>query len=101
MDAVPVVGSLCWVRGIVRFCGGLATTFYYFNELSHDELHGTFAGNFRIGTEWFVWDSVSLRADIFGRMGSSQPSIGTTIATTDMPTPFAAGLAVMGLWSSD
>jgi hypothetical protein len=101
LQSIPLVGSFCWVRGIVRFCGGLATTLLYSNQSPHnDELHLMFGGNFRVGTELFVHGPFSIRADVFGRIAFAERRFGNPVAF-DGATPFAAGLAVMGVWSFD
>jgi hypothetical protein len=92
-QAIPLVGSLCWVHGNVRFCSGLATTILLSNRSSNnDDLHVTLGANFRIGTELFVRGPFSLRADVFGRLA---------FAYSNAPTPFAAGMAVMAAQSFD
>ena len=101
MHSFPLVGSLCLVRGVIRFCGGLATTIFYSNQSpAHDELHLMFGGNFRIGTELFVDGPLSIRADILGRFAFTHV-LGNAETALNTPTPFAAGLAVMGAWSLD
>jgi hypothetical protein len=95
--SIPLVLSLCLVRGIVRFCGGLATTIFSSNQSSpNDELRLLFGGNFRVGTELFVRGPISIRADVFARFAFAERRFGMATMTVDDPTPFAAGLAVMG-----
>jgi hypothetical protein len=101
LHSIPLVGSFCWVRGIVRFCGGLATTIFFSNQSSiNNELHVMFGGNFRVGTELFVRGPFSIRADVFGRIAFAQRWFANGVAF-DGATPFAAGLAVLGAWSFD
>ena len=100
--AIPLVTSLCWVRGIVRFCGSLATTFSYSNQSSNDDvLHMIFGGNFRVGTELFRKGSLSIRTDVFLRAAFVQRRFGKATAAIDETSPWAGGLAVMGLWAFD
>ena len=102
MHSVPLVGSLCWVRGIVRFCGGFATTISFSNQSPpNDPLQLMFGGNFRVGTELFNHGPLSIRADVFGRFAFAERRFGAATVTLEQPTPFAAGLAVMGAWSFD
>ncbi|MBK9266966.1 MAG: hypothetical protein IPM54_45225 [Polyangiaceae bacterium] len=98
--AIPLVGSLCLVRGVVRFCGGLATTVFYSKQSPiHDELHLMVGGNVRIGTELFVRGPFAIRADVFGRLAFAR--FGNATMAIDDPNRFAAGLAVMGAWLCD
>jgi hypothetical protein len=98
----PLVGSLCLVRGIVRFCGGLATTIFFSNQsLPNDELHLMFGGNFRVGTELLTHGPLSIRADVFARFAFAERRFGKATMTIDDPTPIAAGLAVIAAWSFD
>ncbi|MBK9262126.1 MAG: hypothetical protein IPM54_20270 [Polyangiaceae bacterium] len=100
--AIPLVGSLCLVRGAVRFCGGLATTALYSKQLPiHDELHLMIGGNVRIGTELFVRGPFAVRVDVFGRLAFVERRFGGATLALDVPTPFAAGLAVLGAWLCD
>jgi hypothetical protein len=97
----PLVGSLCWVRGTIRFCGGLATTIFFSNQSPalNDELHLMFDANLRVGTELLTRGPFSIRADVFVRLAFAQRTFGK--AKIDDPTPFGAELAVMGAWSFD
>ncbi|MBK9266463.1 MAG: hypothetical protein IPM54_42580 [Polyangiaceae bacterium] len=98
--AIPLVGSLCLVRGVVRFCGGLATTAFYSNQSpNHDDLHLMFGGNFRVGTQLFVRGPFSIRADVLARIAFADKRFGKATMAIDDPRTFAAGLAVMGAWS--
>lgn len=102
LHSIPLVSSLCWLRGNVRFCGGLATTIFYANQSpAHDELRLMLGPNFRMGTELFVHDRFSIHADIFGRYALAQRRFGTATVAPDEPTPFAGGLAVLGVWGVD
>ena len=102
MQSIPFVGSLCLARGIVRFCGGLATTILFTNQSSdNDELQLMLGGNFRVGTQLFTHGTFSIRADLFGRFAFAQRAFGKTTMTFEAPTPFTAGVAVMGMWSFD
>ncbi len=100
MHSIPLVGSLCLVQGILRFCGGLATVMVYSNPtVANETLNILFSGNFRVGTEFPVRGPFSIRADVFGRLAFAQRRFGKTPVALDEPTPFAAGLAVMGAWA--
>jgi hypothetical protein len=100
LHSIPLAGSFCWVRGIVRFCGGLATTILLSNQSSdNDPLHVMFGPNFRVGTELFTRGPFAIRADVFGRLAFAQRKFGATTMTLDDPTRFAAGLAVTGAWA--
>jgi len=102
LHSIPLVGSLCLVRGIVRFCGGLATTIFFSNEsAANDELHLVLGGNFRVGTEFHIHGPFSIRADVFGSVAFAQRRFGKATMALDEPTPFAAGLAVTAAWSFD
>jgi hypothetical protein len=101
-QSIPIVGSICWVRGDVRFCGGMATTFLFSNETTKpDFLHLIFSPNFRLGTELFNRGPFSLRADVFARFAFEQQSFGRTTQRIDEGAPFAAGMSVLGLWAVD
>lgn len=98
----PIDASFCWVQRIVRFCGGLSTTILFSNpSRTNDELHFQLGGNLRIGTELFHHGPFSIRADIFGRAVLARRPLGKTLGVTDEPTPFAGGVAVMGVRSFD
>lgn len=102
MHSVPVVGSLCWVEGNIRFCGGLATTISFSNQSPpNDEWHLMFGGNIRVGTELFRHGPFSIRADVFGRFAWTERGFGLAVGALDTPAPFAAGVAVMGVASFD
>lgn len=102
VHAIPFVGSLCWVRGIVRFCGGLSTTIFLTNQsAANDALHILLGGNIRVGTELFSYGAFSIRADVFGRMNPASRELGKALGVVDKPTPFAGGGAILGLWSFD
>jgi len=91
LHSVPLVGSFCWVRGIVRFCGGLASTIFSSNQSSNnDPLHLMFGANFRVGTELFTRGPFAIRADVFGRFAFAQRKFGNATMALDDPTPFAA-----------
>jgi len=102
VHSIPLVGSLCWVRGIVRFCGGLASTLSISNQSSeNDALHWVIGGNFRVGTELFNHGPFSIRADVFLRSAFIQRRFGKTTAAVEEASPLAGGLAIMGLWAFD
>lgn len=102
LHSIPLVGSLCWVRGIVRFCGGFASILSISNQSSeNDALHFMFGGNVRVGTELFNSGPFSIRADVFLRTGFIERKFGKTAAALDEPSPLTGGLAIMGLWAFD
>jgi hypothetical protein len=102
IHSVPLVGSLCWVHGIVRFCGGFATTILFSNQSSpNDPLKLMFGGNFRIGTELFNRGPFSIRADVFGRLAFAERAFGPATITFGETTQLTAGLALLGAWSFD
>lgn len=102
IHSVPLVGSLCWVNGIIRFCGGFATTILFSNQSSpNDPFKLMFGGNFRIGTELFNRGPFSIRADVFGRLTFAERSFGPATLTFGETTQFIAGLALLGAWSFD
>lgn len=100
LHSIPIVTSLCWVRGVVRFCGGLATTLLFANQLPNHEIRMVGA-NFRVGTELFNRGPFSIRADVFGRIAFAQQTLDTIIDRGDKASPFRGGVAVMGLWGFD
>ncbi|HRI65258.1 MAG TPA: hypothetical protein PK156_13510 [Polyangium sp.] len=100
--SIPLVGSLCWVQGIVRFCGGFSTSVFFSNQPpENDELRLMLGGNFRVGTELLSHGPFSIRADVFGRLAFAQRRFGKATVALDEPTPFAAGVAVIGVWAFD
>ena len=100
--SIPLVGSLCWVQGIVRFCGGFSTTVFFSNQSpENNDLRVMLGGNFRVGTELFSQGPFSIRADVFGRFAFVQRRFGKATVALDEPTPFAAGVAVLGGWGFD
>lgn len=102
VHSIPLDASLCWVRGIVRFCGGLSTTILFSNQsYTNNELHVLLGGNLRVGTELFNRGPFSIRADVFGRLMVAPQSLGNPLGVTDEPTPFAGCVAVMALWAFD
>ena len=68
-------------------------------SFTHGELHLTLGGNFRVGTELFSRGPLSIRADVFGRVTIAPRPLSKPLSVSDEPTPFAGGVAVMGLWS--
>ncbi len=98
--SIPLVGSLCWAPGIVRFCGGFATTILFSNQSSNSELR-MFGPNLRVGTELFNHGPISLRADVFGRIALIQQTFGQTIRGLDEASPFMGGVSVLGAWAAD
>ena len=102
LHSVPLVGSFCWVRGIVRFCAGLSSTIFLLNQSSDNApLHIMFGANFRVGTELFTRGPSFIRADVFGRIAFAERTFGKAMVALDDATPFAAGLAVMAGRSFD
>jgi len=102
MHSIPLVGSLCLERSVIRFCGGLATMIFYSNHLpTNEELLLMFGGNLRVGTELLARGPLSVRADVFGRVAFAQRAFGKSTLALDDPAPFAAGAVVMGTWSID
>lgn len=100
LQSIPLVQSLCLVRGNVRFCGGMATTFLYSNQTAYnDDLRLMFGGNFRVGTELLVRGPLSIRVDVFGRFVLSERRFGQAMMALEDPAPITAGLAIMGAWS--
>jgi hypothetical protein len=100
--AFPLVGSLCLVRGIVRFCGGLATVIVYSNQSPANEaLDLLSGGNFRVGTDLYVDGALSIRADVFGRFAFAHRRFGDTAMVIDGPSALAAGVTVTAGWSLD
>lgn len=100
VQAIPVIGSACWVRGIVRFCGGFAATILFSNQLPNQESH-LFGPNIHFGTELFHRGSLSIRADVFGRVAAYRKSFGAKNEILDRVLPFMAGVAMMGMWAGD
>lgn len=100
VQAIPVIGSACWVRGIVRFCGGLALTILSSNQFPNQESR-MLGPNVRMGAELFERGQLSIRADVFGRVAARQNSIGVKNEPLDRVLPFTAGMAVMGMWAAD
>ncbi len=100
LHSIPLVTSLCWVPGIVRFCGGLSTTILFSNQLPNHESR-VFGPNFRVGTELCNHRRFSLRADVFGRIALTQETFGRTIAMVDDASQFTGGVAVLGVWAPD
>ncbi len=98
--AIPLVGSLCWVRDNVRFCGGVATTIVFSNQLPNHESR-VFGANFRVGTELFNRGPFLIRADVFGRVALAQRTFGGTINMLDEASPVTGGVAVIGGWALD
>lgn len=102
VQAVPLVGSACWVRGIVRFCGGVATTILVSNEISkYDSLHVMFGPNVLMGTEFFNHGPFSIRADVFGRVAIAERTFGLATTARQEAVPFNAGVALMAFAASD
>lgn len=100
LHSIPLDTSLCWIRGIVQFCGGLSTTFLFTNQsFTRDELQFMLGGNLRLGTELFRHGSFAIRADIFGRLHIAPRQFAQVLGVMDEPTPFAGGVAVMGVWA--
>lgn len=100
-QSIPLVGSLCLVRGIVRFCGGLATTVFSLNQSSrNNELQFQFAPNFRVGTEWYARGAFSLRGDVFMRFAIAERTIGNGEVVRHDAGPVVGGLAILGVWTA-
>lgn len=100
--SIPLDTSLCWVRGIAQFCGGLSTTILFPNQsFTRNEWLMMLGGNLRLGTELFRHGPFSIRADIWGRLNIAPQSISKTMGIIDGPTPFAGGVAVLGIWAID
>jgi hypothetical protein len=90
------------LNGIVRFCGGFATTILFSNQSSpNDPLKLMFGGNIRVGTELFNRGPFSIRADVFGRLTFAERSFGPATIAFGETTQFTAGLALLGAWSFD
>lgn len=102
VHSIPMAASLCWVQGILRFCGGVSTTIFLTNRSrTNDELLMMLGGNLRLGTELFRHGSFSIRADVFGRLIFAPQQFGKALGVIDEPTPFAAGVAVMAMRAFD
>ncbi len=93
LRSLPLVTSLCWVLGRVRFCGGLATTILSSSKLPNSEVR-IFGPNLRVGTELFNGGPFSIRADIFGRFALTQRTFGTTIDIVAGAPPISGGVAI-------
>lgn len=100
MQAIPLVGSGCWVRGAVRFCFGFATTNVFSNQLSNHEVR-LFGPNVRLGTELFHGRYYSIRADVFGRVVLAQHTFGSASGTLNGAPPLSGGVAVIASRSFD
>ena len=70
-------------------------------ERSGPPLGLTLSGNIRVGTELFSRGPFSLRADVFGRLSFASRELWKALGVVDEPTPFAGGVAVMGVRSFD
>lgn len=99
-QSIPFVGSVCWVRSELRFCGGFTMTTLYSNQFPNQEFR-LLGPNFRIGTQLFNRGPFSVRADVFGRFAFSQRTLGMAPMPLADASPFAGGLAVVAGRSFD
>lgn len=90
VHSIPLVSSACWVRGVMRFCGGLATTFLSSNQLPIHEMR-LFSHNVRIGTKLFRHRALSIRADVFMRFTLTNHRLGESKMPFNTPSPIAGG----------
>lgn len=100
VQAIPLVGSICWVRGVIRLCGGFATSILFSNQFPNHESR-LLGPNFRVGTELFTHGPFSIRADVFGRIAFSKRTSGMAPMTLAYSSPVAGGLAVIAGRSFD
>lgn len=103
VNMIPVAGSLCYSRDVLRLCGGLAGTFFSADDSAPggfgDEQHTKFATHVRMGTEFEITHSFSIRMDFFGLLRFAQYTTGNALTSLDELPPLAGGMAVMGVWS--
>lgn len=102
VHVVPIFGSLCYSRSVLRLCSGLTTTFFQAKSADllpgTDESRTTLAGHVRMGAEFGIAGPFAIRVDAFAMLRFWQRSYGNELATLDARRPFGAGAAVMGVW---
>ncbi len=103
VHVIPIFGSLCYSRYVLRICSGLATTFYQAKRQDlgpgQDELRMALAGFLRMGTEFEIAAPFSIRLDAFAQVRFWQRTFGEELARLDTLNPVAFGAAAMGVWS--
>ena len=103
VHAIPIFGSLCYSRYILRICSGLTTSFYQAKRRDlgpgQDELRMTLAGNLRMGTEFEIAAPFSIRLDASMQLRFWERTFGNELTRLDAQNPFGAGGVAMGVWS--
>lgn len=103
VQAVPLLGSLCYSRYIFRICSGMTTTFFQAERTDlapgNDSIRMRLAGHLRIGTEFAIAGPFSLRFDAYAQLRFGERTFGRELATLDKLSPFGAGAVAMGVWS--
>ncbi len=103
VHVIPIFGSLCYSRYVLRICSGLAPTFYQAKRQDlgpgQDELRMTLAGHLRLGTEFEIAAPFSIRLDAFAQVRFWERTYGEELTRLDTLNSVAFGAAAMGVWS--
>lgn len=94
VQSIPIIGSACFVRGVVRFCGGIATTFLFSKQLPTQESR-LLGPNVRLGTELFRHHALFIRTDVFMRFTLTNHRLGEPTMLLDATPPMTGGASVI------